>query len=647
MFAKIKVSQNSIIFTILTFSILLLFVLSTVAHGSGWLTSYQRATSQSRLATTAQSASPEVGRSALASRKMLTTTPTALLSTTLSTTLSTMSADTIAANDTIIASTAAIDAPNSQRVNLVENASFESGLKGWTVSRCTQDAEIAGLPEAACIFPIGPLRRSNESKVILAKVSKNSVSEQAASNESSDEANDITVAQLDTVDGSIRLRSSLMRVEPGSLVRFAVQAKAKKIIDSGSWHKGGMSLSVHDENGKKIRHHDFASFSGSFNWKKMNGELFIADTVHFVRLNFEIRQSSGTLWVDDVVMHAFTQPDFLAMEQAALERIEQTIEMTESAATDGKMPIVMSPDPALPTRGAIVAGSWFNSEEILKRFQKARFNFAWTQGSFLNQKMQYLWREPLRSNEKASIREWINRCEAQSVHCYLSLSPRGQSAAAGTVYSSQKEIDAVMKRFDALYELGVRNFGLSFDDLHRFDQAELLPEDAAEFEHMGQAHAYFVGEIYKQLTDQYDDIQLMIVPLYYDLIGNLGSNEEAYLYSLAELPQDIGMLSSVVFVEDAKTAIRLTGRRHVVWDNQFAFAYENGGAEDYIAPLRRPQLDESLIAGYAFLPLMKSREDGALISWQSASDYAWSPANYDATHSLERAIMNHISLKIR
>lgn len=528
-----------------------------------------------------------------------------------------------------------------QPINLVPNASFDSGLEDWSISRCTLDPEIAGLPEAICIFSSGPLRRSAASEVSLSTApADDTVSDTVG--DTVDAENADKFAQLETENGSIRLRSSLMPVEPGALVRFSVQAKAATILDSGGWHKGGISLSTHGKGGKKIRHYDFASFSGSFDWKKMNGELFIPKDVQFVRLNLELRQTSGLLWVDDVVLHTIPLPDFEALEQSVAKGIEPQADNAEFAPSESPLPVVTSLKPAHALRGAIVAGSWFNSAETIERFKEARFNFAWSQGSFLNQKMQYLWREPLHANEKRQIREWTDMCEAASIRCYLSLSPRGRSAERGTIYSSAEDIDMVLQRFDELYQSGVRYFGLSFDDLHRFAQGELLPIDAARFNHMGDAHAYFVGEVYAQLTDRYDDVHLMIVPLYYDLIGNLGNNEEAYLYALGELPPEVGMLSSTVFIEDAETAIRTTGRRHVVWDNQFAFAYENGGAGEYIAPLQRPILDESMIAGYAFLPLMKSREDAALVSWQSVSDYAWEPAKYDSNRSLQRAITNYL-----
>ena len=419
-------------------------------------------------------------------------------------------------------------------------------------------------------------------------------------------------------DGAV-LTTDYFAVTPKQLLTFSLMAKAENILHPSGDRRASISLHTYRSDKSQIRKYVLADFSGTFDWKKMNGEFTTPYGASYMRLSVRLSQTSGALLVDDFMLTLRGEP---AINLSGVERYPND-------------------PPTVSRRGAIASAGWFNSSQIMERFQEANFNFAWSQGSYLNQKMQYKWRESFTSSERSTISSWMGKCAANNVDCFMSLGPRGATANDATTYSSNTEINLLVDKFEDLYALGVRNFGLNFDDLRYTNQDELIGSDADRFNNLGQAHYYFTNEIYQRFISTRPDSTLMVVPLYYDLVGNLGSNEEIYLQELGALPAEIEMISTIVFVEDAQAMVRLTGRRHVVWDNQFAYAYEVDGAGEYIAPLYREVLDNTLISGYAFLPLVTTKEDTARISWRTAADYAWAPERYDPIRSFQLAVAKY------
>lgn len=424
---------------------------------------------------------------------------------------------------------------------------------------------------------------------------------------------------LTAQSSNVWLMTDYVAVVPKQLFVFSTLSKAENILDSGPGRRASISFRVYRADMSYIRQYVVADFSGDFDWKEMAAELRIPPTVAYVRVIIRLYNTSGVLRLDDAFATLYEKP---AIDLTGVQHYPNIA-------------------PTISRRGAIVGVQWFNTTEVVSRFQEANFNFAWSQGSYLNQKMQYQWRTAFTASEETMISEWMSKCAANGINCYLSVAPRGQTPSNAMTYSSSADITLLVDKFEDLYALGVRHFGLNFDDLRYVDQDKLLGADVGQFNNLGEAHAYFVNEIYTQFILTHADSDLMIVPLDYAGIGNLGSNEAFYLTELGTLPLEIGMVSTIEFVSDAQAVIAFTGRPHVVWDNQFAYAYERSGADEYIAPLFREVLDQTLIDGYAFLPLIPTLEDTSLVSWRSAADYAWSPERYDAERSFQLAVARY------
>jgi hypothetical protein len=302
--------------------------------------------------------------------------------------------------------------------------------------------------------------------------------------------------------------------------------------------------------------------------------------------------------------------------------------------------------PSLNRRGIIMGVQWFNAQdEVFRRLSGLKLNFVWNQGSFMNEKFWFRWREPLSVSEQDSLRRYFERAHAHFVDPAITIAPRGRDTSNPTIYSSDEEINLVVAKMRTLYALGLRNFGLSFDDLGNFGQDRLTGPDVEFFDNnMGEAHLYFIEQVYQRLHTDHPDITFIVVPMIYAGLNSLGDVELAYLETLGRLPPEIILYTSPEYIEEAKLARELTGRPHLVWDNFYAHFYL-APAPEYVIPLERPAgFERTQVAGYTFLPLIPVLEDPALISWRTAANYAWAPERHKPLRAFHLAAARHMGI---
>jgi hypothetical protein len=296
--------------------------------------------------------------------------------------------------------------------------------------------------------------------------------------------------------------------------------------------------------------------------------------------------------------------------------------------------------PTLSRRGIPMGIQWYNQQaEVFKRLAELKLNFVLNLGTFENEKLWYRWREPLTESEKENLRDYLIFARKHFIRPYIAIGPRGRDASGPTYYSSPTDINLVVDKMALLYDLGVRDFGLTFDDLGNVGQDVLFGEDVAFFNNdIGAAHYYFVKEVHQRLKARHPDINLMVIPMIYNHLGNRGDTELSYLASMAQLSPEIEMYSSPTYPQDVLTASHLTNRRPLIWDNFWASFYQNKPAPEFVVPLERSgSFEQSLITGFTFLPLIPASEDASLVSWKTAADYAWAPERYNADASFQSA----------
>ena len=205
---------------------------------------------------------------------------------------------------------------------------------------------------------------------------------------------------------------------------------------------------------------------------------------------------------------------------------------------------------------------------------------------------------------------------------------------------------------DVLYSLGLRNFGLRFDDLGNLGEDRLLvPQDISAFNgDIGAAQVYFIYEVYSRLKSLHPDIKFMVVPLDYSQTGNHRGQTRGglRLRQYRKLPTDVGLYSVSYYDEDILAATCLTGRPTVAVVSNF---YSEGieDRNEYAVPFVssigwQNSAVRSRIAGFTWLPKIPQREDAALISWRTVADFAWSPERYDPQQSFLLAAAQYLGV---
>jgi len=575
------------------------------------------------------------------------------------------------------------------------------------------------------------------------------------------------------------IKSSSFEVPVHARVDVSAFLRAQDVVSPGSYFKLRMTLSAYaGDQRTRIKHWDLVSTAGSFEWKQVRASVIVPPDSKYMRLAVQLTKSSGTVWVDDVVVKiAQTIPDapaastgsqvpvvipqpwqmraskktlslgtigilsnradntlkeamakyfneqgisflfvsaddpippfttililgdesqlavderfrtifeglrwsdlgkegyFLSVAQRtnndvtiylganseqgrfyALQTMKQLIlknnqdKNQDNNQEDKQIYVADIVDrPTLNRRGIPIGIQWYSQQpELFNRLAQLKLNFVWNQGTFENQKFWYRWRVPLTEREKKKLQNYLILARKHFITPYIAIGPRGRDASEATSYSSETDINLLVDKMTVLYDLGVRNFGLSFDDLGNVGQDLLVGEDVAFFNNdIGAAHYYFVEEVHKRLKADHPDINLMVIPMIYNDLGNRGDTELSYLASLAQLSPEIEIYSSAIYPEDALMARDLTNRRPLIWDNFWASFYQNKPAPEFIVPLdRSASFDHSLITGFTFLPLIPALEDASLLSWKTAADYAWAPERYHPDLSFQLASSQYLA----
>jgi hypothetical protein len=331
----------------------------------------------------------------------------------------------------------------------------------------------------------------------------------------------------------------------------------------------------------------------------------------------------------------------------ALQTLRQLIQSTDVYVAD------VLDRPTVVCRGIPMGLQWFEqrSGEALQRLTQLKFNFVWAQGSFLNNCLDTEnWRLDFTVAQKTALRDFIDVYQKNFIDVWMAIGPRGKNPPLQ--YSSSADIDTVVRKMDMLYSLGLRNFGLRFDDLGNIGEEELLaPQDVSTFANeIGAAQVYFINEVYSRLKAWHSDIKFMVVPMDYSQTGNYGDKTAASLrlQQYQRLPPEIGIYSVSYYDEDILAATGLTGRPRVAVVSNF---YSEGieDRNEYAVPYLnfigwQNSSVRGRIAGFTWLPKIPQCEDAAMISWRTAADFAWAPERYDPDRSFQFAAAKYLGV---
>jgi len=305
-------------------------------------------------------------------------------------------------------------------------------------------------------------------------------------------------------------------------------------------------------------------------------------------------------------------------------------------------------DPAQPQQKASMSPTYFEQRGIVEGFygvfythaeRLSLIRFAGRHGYNLyvyapknDRYHRARWREPYPARALDELREAAAVAAESGVSFCFALSP-GLTIS----YASEEDFAALVAKFQAIYDLGVRAFSLLLDDIHPDFRHEA---DRLRFGGYGEAHADLCNRIWAWLHALDPHCTLSMCPTDYATSAPFSP----YLYQLgAALDPAIDVFytgsqvcSPTITTADAEAFGLALRRPPLIWDN---YPVNDGemAAELHIGPLRgRDPLLYRAVRGICANPM--NQPEASKIPLATYADYLADPEGYDPLESWERAL---------
>lgn len=246
------------------------------------------------------------------------------------------------------------------------------------------------------------------------------------------------------------------------------------------------------------------------------------------------------------------------------------------------------------------------------------------------------WRDPYPAGKLAQIKELVDRAIANHVEFTYALSP-----GLSVCYSSQADEQALVAKFESLWDIGVRTFAIPLDDISYTtwncdaDKEKFGTGGAAA----GRAQAYLLNEVQRDFIATHQGAsRLEMVPTEY-----YNTAESPYKKALRDnLDQQVivewtgeGVIAPTITGAQAADARQVFGHDILVWDNYPVNDYVRNRLllGPYVG--RDPQLPESLY-GIAANPMIEP--EASKIALFTVADYTWNTTAYDPDESWQAAL---------
>ncbi|WP_405066846.1 beta-N-acetylglucosaminidase domain-containing protein [Kribbella sp. NBC_01510] len=251
------------------------------------------------------------------------------------------------------------------------------------------------------------------------------------------------------------------------------------------------------------------------------------------------------------------------------------------------------------------------------------------------------WRDPYPADKLAELGELIERSLRNKVDFTFALSP-GLSIR----YTDDTEFQALIAKFEALYELGARAFNVPLDDIEyeKWHCAEDEEKYGAGGGGAGRAQSDLLNRIQREWVATKPDLApLQMVPTeYYDV------TESPYKQALREQLDSavvvhwtgIGVVPHSITSAQAAEAKAVFGHDILIWDNYPVNDYAHGRIllADYSN--REPGLADQVV-GVISNPM--NQAGASKLALYSFAEFGWNPATYDQQASWRRAIAERAS----
>ncbi|MFD3402103.1 beta-N-acetylglucosaminidase domain-containing protein [Kribbella sp. NPDC058693] len=246
------------------------------------------------------------------------------------------------------------------------------------------------------------------------------------------------------------------------------------------------------------------------------------------------------------------------------------------------------------------------------------------------------WRDPYPADKLAQLGELVTRARQNKVDFTFALSP-----GLSICYTSETDFQALIAKFEALYDLGARSFNVALDDIDY--NTWHCDADRAKYgtggEAAGRAQSDLLNRVQREWVESKPDVApLQMVPTeYYNV------SETPYKKVLREQLDPavvvhwtgVGVVPQTITAAQAAQAKAVFGHDILIWDNYPVNDYAAGRL--LLAPYtgREPGIAASVV-GVISNPMNQAAV--SKLTLYSFAEFGWNPARYDATPVWLRAI---------
>lgn len=248
------------------------------------------------------------------------------------------------------------------------------------------------------------------------------------------------------------------------------------------------------------------------------------------------------------------------------------------------------------------------------------------------------WRKSYPADKLAEMKNLVAVAKKNDVRFIFAVSPGLDLNYKGS--KGDEDFRLMIRKLDAMYEIGVRDFAIFFDD---------LKDDKGRHHEDGKLQAEFLNRVQKNLRERYKDVApLIMVPteyFYEDMVK--GDGLKPYTKHLAEnldprivvLYTGRGVVCDGITNEELAEANKIFGREVGVWWNYPVNDYSltpDGNRNVKLALGAIEKLPTGKMTAIFFNPMEQVQM--SKIALATGAIYANNPATYDAAQALDRVL---------
>ncbi|MBO4400283.1 MAG: beta-N-acetylglucosaminidase domain-containing protein [Selenomonadaceae bacterium] len=246
------------------------------------------------------------------------------------------------------------------------------------------------------------------------------------------------------------------------------------------------------------------------------------------------------------------------------------------------------------------------------------------------------WREPYPAEKLAALKKLVSTANKNGVRFIFAVSPGLDLNYSGK--KGEEDFALLMKKLDAVYNLGVRYFAIFFDD---------LKDDKGRHHEDGKRQADFLNKLQENLREKHFDVEpLLTVPTEYyrqDMLRNVNHYTEDFAANLAEnivvLYTGDGVVCDGISDAEFQAACEIYNRDLGIWWNYPVNDYtmtEGGNRNAKLALGAIEKLPARNVQAIFFNPM--GQYELSKIALATGAVYANSPENYDTDKAWDNAL---------